>query len=140
MTSLSEKHGACLCGNVRLAAKIDNDQVSACHCETCRKWGGGPLLVAECGADVRFEGVEYITTFASSDWAERGFCNQCGTHLFFRLKDGGFHGIPVGLFKGDNEWTFAEQVFIEQKPAFYSFTQKTRNLTGEQLFTQYSEK
>ncbi|WP_447556136.1 GFA family protein [Vreelandella sp. EE22] len=138
MTSVSEHRGACLCGSVSLVAQVKDEKVGACHCDTCRKWGGGPLLVAECGADVTFEGTEHIATFDSSEWAERGFCRKCGSHLFFRLKQGDFYGIPVGLFEGDSEWAFTEQVFIEQKPAFYAFSQNTHNLTGEELFAMHS--
>lgn len=104
----------------------------------CRKWGGGPLFAAECESAVDFEGADSITTFSSSDWAERGFCRECGTHLFYRLKREGHYAIPVGLFDGSDEWTFAEQIFIDQKPSFYSFAEKTRDLTGAEAFAQYT--
>ncbi len=44
----------------------------------CRKWGGSPLLAVECGSNVDFEGKEHISTFDSSDWAERGICQKFG--------------------------------------------------------------
>jgi len=87
---------------------------------------------------VGFEGAEYISTFSSSEWAERGFCQVCGTHLFYRLKQDGHYAIPVGLFGDNGEWTFAEQIFIDQKPSFYSFAESTRNLTGTEVFAQYT--
>src|SRR5690606_31801645 len=118
----------------RITAKPKNSNMGACHCVMCRKWGGGPLLAVECDADARFEGAGYITTFSSSEWAERGFCRECGTHLFYRLKQDGHYAIPVGLFDGSAAWTFTEQIFIEQKPAFYSFADDTRNLTGAEAF------
>jgi len=62
------------------------------------------------------------------------------THLFSRLKREGNYAIPVGLFNDSNEWMLAEQIFIDQKPAFYSFKQKTGDLVGEEVFAQYSEK
>lgn len=106
----------------------------------CRKWGGGPLFAAECESDVNFEGVKHISTFSSSEWAERGFCHACGTHLFYRLKQEGHYAIPVGLFNDGDQWRLAEQIFIDQKPSFYSFTQQTKDLTGEEVFAQYSGK
>jgi len=105
----------------------------------CRKWGGGPLFAVECEGAVSFEGAEFISSFESSEWAERGFCKKCGTHLFYRLKQGEFYAIPMGLFDGKDEWKFAEQIFIDQKPAFYSFAEKTKNLTGAEVFAQFSE-
>lgn len=95
-------------------------------------------MAVECGSAVAFEGEEHIATFRSSEWAERGFCRSCGTHLFYRLKEESFYAIPVGLFDGDGAWTLSEQIFIDQKPAFYSFAEKTKNLTGEEVFAQYS--
>lgn len=138
MESGKEHHGACLCGSVRVKAKAKSNGIGACHCSMCRKWGGGPLLAVECESDVIFEGEDQISTFDSSEWAERGFCRKCGSHLFYRLKEGGHYAIPVGLFNDGDEWKLVEQIFIEQKPAFYSFAEKTKKLTGQEVFDQYS--
>lgn len=140
MESISEHHGACLCGAVKVTAKPRSHGIGVCHCSMCRHWGGGPLLAVECGDNVAFEGEEHISIFDSSDWAERGFCRKCGTHLFYRLKEEGHYAIPVGLFDGDDGWRLHEQIFIDQKPPFYSFSEKTKNLTGEEVFAQYSGK
>ncbi len=72
--------GSCLCGEVSFTAKNASNSVGACHCSMCRKWGGGPLMVVDCGADVTFKGEENISVFNSSLWAERGYCNKCGSH------------------------------------------------------------
>jgi hypothetical protein len=104
----------------------------------CRKWTGGPFLVVECGSNVHFEGNDNISVFNSSDWAERGFCNKCGSHLFYRLKEARQYFVPVGLFDDGEEWVFDHQVFIDEKPSYYSFANKTKNLTGEEVFAQYS--
>lgn len=138
MGSAAQQDGSCLCGAVRLVAKPKSDNIGACHCDMCRKWGGGPLFAAECESDVRFEGAEYISTYSSSEWAERGFCQRCGTHLFYRLKQEGHYAIPIGLFDDSGQWKLAEQIFIDRKPSFYSFAEKTRNLTGAEVFAQYS--
>lgn len=138
MNSITEQSGSCLCGSVKISAKPKSNHVGACHCDMCRKWGGGPLLVAECEDDVRFESDSSIGVYSSSDWAERGFCQQCGTHLFYRLKQGGFYAIPVGLFDEKQQWQLAEQVFIDNKPDYYSFAEKTRNLTEAEIIAQFS--
>lgn len=138
MNSGIKHRGACLCGAVRVTAETKDTRIGACHCAMCRKWSGGPLFAVECESDVDLSGTEHISIFSSSDWAERGFCRECGTHLFYRLKQEGHYAIPVGLFDGDNEWIFAEQIFIDEKPSFYSFAEKTKDLTGEEVFAQYS--
>jgi hypothetical protein len=87
---------------------------------------------------VHFDGTDSISIFGSSDWAERGFCSKCGSHLFYRLKKQGHYGIPVGLFDEDGQWLFDQQIFIDEKPSFYAFANATRNLTGAEVFAQYS--
>lgn len=138
MDSITERSGQCLCGAVSLVAKLKSQHIGACHCAMCRRWGGGPLLAAECEGDVQFEGAEYIATYDSSEWAERGFCRQCGTHLFYRLKEAGFYAMPVGLFDETEQWQLTEQVFIDEKPDFYTFAEKTQNLTGAEVFAQFA--
>jgi len=44
-------------------------------------------MAVPCADTVSFAGEENVAVYKSSDWAERGFCKQCGTHLFYR-----FHG------------------------------------------------
>lgn len=138
MESRTEHYGTCLCGAVRVKAKAKSMNIGACHCSMCRKWGGGPLLAVECEREVDFEGAEQISTFNSSEWAERGFCQKCGTHLFYRLKEEGHYAIPAGLFDNGDEWKLAEQIFTDQKPSFYSFAEETKNLTGQEVFDQNS--
>lgn len=36
---------------------------------------------------LKFLKDQNLSIYASSDWAERGFCNHCGTVLFWRMKD-----------------------------------------------------
>lgn len=138
MTTSTAQTASCLCGAIHLTATPKSLHVDACHCDMCRKWGGGPFLAVECEEDVQLAGnSEALGVYSSSDWAERGFCRECGTHLFYRLKEGGHYVLPAGLFDGERPWTLASQVFIDRKPDFYDFSQKTRNLTGDELFALF---
>lgn len=134
----TERHGQCLCGKVTITAKMASNDVGACHCKMCRRWGGGPFLEIDCGANVDIDGEDNVSVFDSSDWAERGFCRKCGTHLFYRLKGTGQHMIPVGLFEDDPRLEFKGQVFIDERPGYYEFANETRNFTGEEIFRMFS--
>lgn len=138
MIETKQRQGGCLCGAVTFTAKRSADTVSACHCTMCRKWGGGPFMEIDCGTGVEFTGAENISIFNSSDWAERGFCSRCGTHLFYRLKEGQRHMMPVGLFEGGEDLSFTKQVFIDEKPTYYKFSNDTKEMTGEELFASFA--
>lgn len=129
--------GCCLCGAVHVAVENMNHNVGACHCNTCRKWCGGPYMAVDCGTKVSFQGKDKIVVFNSSDWAERGFCGNCGTHLFYRLKESRLYYMPADLFDEGPELIFESEVFIEEKPGYYSFANATRKMTGEECFAEY---
>lgn len=129
--------GRCVCGACEFEATSASTSLGACHCGLCRRWGGGPLLAVECGTNVAFEDASPVRIFSSSDWAERGFCTECGTHLFYRLKENGEYHIPVGLFTDDGAFRFDHQVFIDEKPDYYAFDGKTKNMTGAELFALF---
>lgn len=137
-TEKIEKSGACICGGVKFVAKTISPNVGACHCATCRKWGGGPLLAVDCGTEVEFEIEDSIKVYDSSAWAERGFCITCGSHLFYRLKHNQQYIIPVGLFD-DSKFVFDHQIFIDSKPDFYTFSNETKNQTGAEVFAAANE-
>ncbi|PHQ72191.1 MAG: aldehyde-activating protein [Sneathiella sp.] len=134
----TERQGACLCGDVKITAKMSENGVGVCHCSTCRKWGGGPFLSTDCGTDVALMGEENIGVFNSSDWAERGFCKKCGTHLFYRLKETGQYIVPMGLFENGDDFVLDHQIFIDEKPAFYSFANETTDMTGAEVFAKFA--
>ncbi|MDY6943785.1 MAG: GFA family protein [Pseudomonadota bacterium] len=137
MSDTISRSGRCLCGAVTLSAERISKQVGACHCDMCRRWGGGPLMSVDCGDAVQWRGQTHIGVYASSDWAERGFCSQCGSHLFYRLKESGQYIVPVGLFADEPDFVFDHQVFIDEKPHYYQFANKTQDMTGAEIFAKY---
>ena len=139
MSEIKEAKGQCVCGSVSFTANKMNTSVGACHCKMCRQWGGGPFMEVDCGTDVSFSGEENISIFNSSDWAERGFCKNCGTHLFYRLKENKLHIIPVGIFDDDIEFVFDKQVFVEERPHYYKFANETVEMEGDELIAQFAD-
>jgi len=137
MSDTIEAKGSCLCGGVEIHALSASQEVGACHCSMCRKWGGGPLLAVDCHTTVKISGEDNISTYSSSEWAERGFCSNCGTHLFYKLKDSGQYIIPVGFFDISSKLNFDHQIFIDEKPEYYAFANETKNMTGKEVFDQY---
>lgn len=138
MPDENPSRGRCLCGAVETSVKTIDFGVHACHCGTCRTWGGGPLLSVDCGTEVSFEGEDAITHYNSSEWAERGFCRHCGTHLFYYLKANGQYIMPAGLFGDVPAFEMVEQIFVDERPAYYCFANQTKEMTGAEVFAMYA--
>ena len=122
----------CLCGDTSLTVVPKSLEIGACHCSTCRKWSGGPFLAIE-SEQVTVTG-DNVGYYDSSEWAERVFCRQCGTHLFYNLKAGHARYVPVGLFAEQQDMVLSHQIFIDSKPHYYHFAEQTTNMTGEEVF------
>jgi len=135
-----QKSGRCLCGKVEVIAKAVKLDVHACHCNMCQLWNGGPTMSVHCGTEVSFKNEENISVYKSCAWAELGFCRNCGSHLFYRSIDNGEYIIQTGTFDSADAFIFNQQIFIDEKPPFYSFANRTENLTGAEVFVQYASK
>ncbi len=132
--------GHCLCGAVTFTVVPVNSEIGACHCSTCRHWTAGPYMAIDCGSSFNTDSDESLGVYDSSEWAERGFCRQCGTSLFYRLKDGGQSYVSVEAIEDLQGISLAEEVFIDEKPDYYGFSQATKQMTGAELFAYFSAK
>jgi hypothetical protein len=77
--------GGCLCGAVRYEITGPVSNPCYCHCTTCRRATGAPLV--PWGTFAR-EAVRIVrgrlSEFRSSAQVSRGFCAHCGTSLTYR--------------------------------------------------------
>jgi len=79
--------GGCHCGRCRVRIAGDPFRVSWCHCADCRRVTGAPATVF-----VGFpeDTIEYAgerpDRRATSQFAERLFCGNCGTPLAYRYR------------------------------------------------------
>ncbi len=128
--------GICLCESVTVETS-DINEFEACHCGMCRRWGGGPFLAVHCGSDISISGGEFVKVFDSSEWGGRGFCGNCGTHLYYHLKPTDEYIVPLGLFQAAGNFEFKKQIFIDKKPGWYEFSNQTENLTEQQVFESF---
>jgi hypothetical protein len=91
--------GGCQCGAVRFRATMMPADISYCHCRMCQRAVGNLFATL---AMVRRDRVEWTkgapAVYESSTVAERGFCRDCGTPLFFRYKASPNFELTVGSF------------------------------------------
>ncbi|MBC2776380.1 GFA family protein [Parasphingopyxis marina] len=128
--------GHCLCGAVTVRTAPPEPHVDACHCGMCRRWGGGAFLSLKLVTDPQIDGAGHIARYASSDWAERGFCRECGTHLFFFFKPSNGYSFTPGLFDDAEKFELVEEIFIDEKPAYYSFAGDAAKKTGAEVIEE----
>ena len=138
------KTGSCLCGAVKFTLNTPPAEAGACHCEMCRKWSGGVYLAITANADdVSFTSDDSLATYASSDWAERGFCKTCGSSLFYRVTaPGPHHGqyhFGLGTLDDPSGITLTSEIFIDAKPEAYAFEGISSQMTGAELFAMFSD-
>jgi hypothetical protein len=131
--------GSCLCKKIKFSFNLKAKHFDACHCSMCRSWGGGPNLTVESDGEIEFEGVENVSIYDSSDWAERGFCKNCGSNLFYRLKDKNlnFCNFNLGTIDNHEDFEFTTQIFIDAKPGNYSFSNKTKDMTEKEVLEAF---
>jgi hypothetical protein len=104
----------------------------------CQKSGGISLSV-KCTAPLVFEDDTKLRVFKSSEWGERLFCGECGSSLAWRMQDGSMAFITTGTLDDASKVKFASQIFIDQKPDYYSFAEDTHNMTGAEVMAEFAE-
>ena len=138
-----EASGTCLCGNVRYSTTLSTS-AGACHCGMCRKWSGGPFMAVHATGEVKFEGEQHIGRYNSSPWAARGFCQNCGSNLFYHLLPrpglpNGEYILSAGMVSEQNQLKFDNEVFIDGAPGWYQFSDEdTRDrMTEADIMAKY---
>ncbi len=136
---MTTRSGQCLCGALKFTATPKNGDVGVCHCATCRRGTAGSYFAIDCGDTLAFENENALGVYNSSEWAERGFCTKCGSPIFWRTKDKTVNIVSVNAFDDAGELRLDHEVFIDEKPAYYSFAEKTKQMTGEECFAEFGK-
>lgn len=113
--------GSCLCGAVRYDAGHVRPTVTACHCSQCRKASG--MFWASTTAmldDIAISGP--VKRFRSSDIAERGFCAECGSALFYRPLGGDHVAVSAGSADDPTGLALTKHIFTGHKCDYYEIT------------------
>ena len=111
---MSVMTGHCLCGAVQLSVARHRGFTAVCHCRMCQRWTGGLFICLPADADaVTVTGP--VVRYASSDFAERAFCETCGSHLWFRANDGDRHyALMPGLFDSALSLPLTSEIYTDR--------------------------
>lgn len=86
--------------------------------------------------DFSLSGEEHISTYQSSDWAERAFCKKCGSNLWYKFLPTGNRTFLAGLFKLPSGLPIKHQIFIEEKPDWFDIAQESPKKTGAEIIAE----
>lgn len=76
--------GGCYCGQVRYVIAGEVRSVCFCHCESCRRASGAPLVAWGTVAKADFKITRgTVSTVRLRAEVERGFCANCGSNLTY---------------------------------------------------------
>ena len=96
-------------------------------------------MAVDCAKSLKVEDAGALGVFTSSDWGERCFCSKCGSTLFWRMRDGSSAHVCAQAFDDPSVFTFAEEIFIDDKPDNYAFANDTRKLTGAEVMALFAQ-
>lgn len=118
------KRGGCLCDGVKYELSGILRPSVACHCVQCRKTSGHYVSATQVEPEqLTLTSQETVAWFQSSREAERGFCNRCGSSLFWRhMADGGRVSVMSGTIDGATGIHTSHHIFVADKGDYYEIT------------------
>ena len=112
--------GRCECGAVSFKVEAALETVAVCHCSQCRRMSGHVWASTDAPfASVTFSNDEGLAWYASSDFAVRGFCNRCGSSLFYRVNGEEEISIAAGCLDDTSALRTGKHIFIADKGDYY---------------------
>jgi hypothetical protein len=104
--------GGCLCGGVRYRVSGTVSTLCFCHCASCRRAVGAPLVAWGTFVRENFRLTRgSLTEYRSSPAVTRGFCAACGASLTYR-NDARAAEIDVTLATLDDPTLLAPQMHL----------------------------
>ncbi len=127
--------GHCLCGAVTIALENPKQEIEICQCDMCRRWAGS-FYSAQMGEDAIVSGVEAITAYRSSEWAERAFCTKCGSNLWYRFLPTGGRSFSAGLFDAAAKHAIEKEIFVDERADWCRIEGNHPRQTGEEVIAE----
>ena len=129
-------NGQCLCGAVTVTARMSKPMLRACHCDMCRRHTSSMFM--SLGLDPETIVIDGpVKTFRSSDWAQRGFCEVCGSTIFYGTIEDGARHLSAGLFDNAGGADMKIEFFADAAPKGYALAGDHKKLTTQQTLAMF---
>ena len=113
--------GGCLCGAVRYEVRGPLRAVVDCHCSQCRRTSGHfAAFTATRPEDLVLIESGGLRWYRSSARVRRGFCEVCGSSLFWEPASGERVSIAAGTLDLPTGLATAAHVFVEDAGDYYT--------------------
>ncbi|MBI2253666.1 MAG: GFA family protein [Proteobacteria bacterium] len=123
--------GHCLCGKVTITVAGKLRDISQCHCSQCRHWHGHAGAYTKAyWKDIALTGREHVAWYQSSDAARRGFCDTCGSSLFWARSGADTVSMPAGVFEAPIAPRQRHHIFVADKGDYYEIPDKLPQFPG----------
>jgi hypothetical protein len=111
---------SCLCGAIKMEVEGELPQADACHCSQCRKQSGHYWASVDLTTDrVTVNGEDNVRWYQASDKVRRGFCQTCGSFLFWDPIHQDKIAIAMGAFDGPTQTKLFSHIFVADKGDYY---------------------
>jgi len=115
--------GTCLCGSVTFEVVGNIPPASVCHCGQCRKQSGHVWASAFVpDSQFTFTNDAGLKWFAASETAKRGFCQDCGSFLFWKHVDEDTISFSMGSLASPTGLKLGRHIFVADKGDYYDIT------------------
>ena len=122
MTETASKpmKGGCSCGAIQYEITTDKLNAGICHCRDCQRHSGAPFVVWLGIDPAAFKVTKgTLREFASSKWALRGFCADCGSTLTYRVESNSEEiDVAGGSLDNPDLGSPSFQIFKNDSPRF----------------------
>ena len=112
--------GSCVCKSVifELSGKLRD--VVFCHCSQCRKTSGHFWAATQVSKEnLNFVKDLSLSWYESSDKARRGFCNRCGSSMFYERKDIDKISVAAGSLEVPTSLGQMRHIYVGSKGDYY---------------------
>lgn len=120
MTADHSHEGGCLCGAVRYRVTGRLRDVMNCHCSQCRRAHGHfAAYAAVRQRDLAFLEQGGLAWYISSARARRGFCQVCGSSLFWQPSDLDYVAVAAGSLDQPSGLKTRGHIYVADKGDYY---------------------
>ena len=121
MSEKKDALGGCLCGETRYKVSAQLRPVVACHCRQCQRSSGFHVAATSVPKHAfSLLKEQHLKWYTSSATAQRGFCGQCGSNLFWKQNGSADMVIFAGTIDQPTGLKIVEHIFVEDKGDYYA--------------------